>query len=220
MTRTSRLRLAPLLVGVLLCANTMPGDRVELDLALDAVTPELEIALAPPAAADAPLDLDSLEVVPDEELSEQRGGFIVSGMQVNFGAEIRTFLNGQLVLQTNVSWVDNQATSSQVASAALTPVDAATLRDGMLTTGAVTLKVGDSQVYLANEGQTAIIHPTDGALQNVLINTASGISTRQEVAANVDLSNYAQFRSEALSARALEQINAAINLSAIGGLGH
>ena len=219
MTPRARFRLAPLLVGVLLCANSMPGDRIELDLALDAAAPELEIVLEP-ATSDEPLDIDNFEVVSDEELSEQRGGFIVSGMQVNFGAEIRTFLNGELVLQTNVSWIDNQATSSQIASAALTPVDAATLRDGMLSTGAVTIKVGDQQVYLANDGQTAIIHPTDGALQNVLVNTASGISTRQEVTANVDLSNYAQFRSEAISARALEQINSAINLSAIGGLGH
>lgn len=163
-------------------------------------------------------DLSALEPLPPEALQDQRGGFILDGLTINFGAEIRTFLNGELVLQTNVSWIDNQVTSTQIASAALTPVDAEALRGGLLT-GPVSIAIGNERVFLANQGQTAIIQPTDGTLQNILINTASNISARQEINATIDVGGYSSFRSESVSQSALSQLDALVNFAAAGGLG-
>lgn len=164
-------------------------------------------------------DLSRLEPLPPEALQNERGGFVLGGLTINFGAEIRTFLNGELVLQTNVSWVGDQVVSSQVASAALTPVDAAALRDGLLNTGPVSIAIGNERVFLANQGQTAIIQPTDGTLQNILINTASNITARQEINANIDVGGYANFRTESVSQSALSQLDALVNFAAAGGLG-
>lgn len=177
------------------------------------------VALSASHAASAhETDLSALEPLPPEMLQDQRGGFILDGLTINFGAEIRTFLNGELVLQTNVSWIDNQVTSSQIASAALTPVDAEALRGGLLT-GPVSIAIGNQQVFLANQGQTAIIQPTDGTLQNILINTASNISARQEINASIDVGGYANFRTESVSQSALSQLDALVNFAAAGGLG-
>lgn len=55
------------------------------------------------------------------------------------------------------------------------------------------MNVGNSQVFLANEGRTAIIHGSEGALQNILINTASNIIASQEVTATLDLGGYDGF---------------------------
>lgn len=163
-------------------------------------------------------DLATLAPLPPEMLQDQRGGFVLDGLTINFGAEIRTFLNGELVLQTNVSWINNQVTSTQIASAALTPVDAEALRGGLLT-GPVSIAIGNERVFLANQGQTAIIQPTDGTLQNILINTASNISARQEINASIDVGGYASFRSESVSQNALSQLNGLVNFAASGGLG-
>lgn len=170
-------------------------------------------------AAGQETDLAGLETVAPEMLRDLRGGFVVDGLTINFGAEIRTFLDGELVLQTNVSWIGDQATTSQIASGTLTPVDAAALRDGMLNTGQVSIVVGNERVFLANEGQTAIIQPTDGSLQNILINTASNIQARQEIDAAIDIGGYSNFRSEAISASALSQLGDLVNFAAGGGLG-
>jgi hypothetical protein len=63
----------------------------------------------------------------------------------------------------------------------------------VLSNGAIRMNVGDSQVFLANEGRTAIIHGNEGALQNILINTASNITATQDVTATLDLQGYEGF---------------------------
>lgn len=136
---------------------------------------------------------DATEVVADAELSEQRGGFRLAGMDIRLGADIKTFLNGELALHTTVQWTENAAVTTQTMSAALTLADAEMLRNNVLATGAITMNVGNDRVYLANSGQTALIHRSDGALQNVLINTASNFSATQEVSATLDLGQYQQF---------------------------
>jgi len=132
--------------------------------------------------------------VPDAELATYRGGFAWKGVEIGLGAEIRTYLNGEQVLQTNISWAPDGAHMTQLVSGSLAPADAAQLQAGILSSGGIKMSVGDQTVFLANEGQTAILHRTDGPLQNVLINRASNISARQEVDAVLDLQNFGQFQ--------------------------
>ena len=132
-------------------------------------------------------------IVSDTELSDQRGGFAFAGMDIKLGADIRTFLENELVLHTIITIDENGYNRAQTVSGALTLADADTIRNNILSNGSITMNVGNSQVFLANEGRTAIIHGSEGALQNILINTASNIIASQEVTATLDLGGYDGF---------------------------
>jgi hypothetical protein len=153
---------------------------------------------------DGQSQTDQPRLVSDAELEQQRGGFRFSGLDIKLGADIRTFLNGELALHTTIEWSETAHTQTQIVSGSLTLADADALRNNVLANGAITMNVGGDKVYLANEGQTALVHRGDGALQNVLINTASNITASQEVVGTLDLGGYHHF-AEAISADQLGQ---------------
>ena len=149
-----------------------------------------------PATAEPPMDDEALFAEPsigDDELGEQRGGFQFAGMEIKLGADIRTFLNNELALHTVITMDENGYNRVQTVGAGLTLADADAIRNNVLSTGSIRMNVGDSQVFLANEGRTAIIHGNEGALQNILINTASNITATQDVTATLDLQGYDGF---------------------------
>jgi hypothetical protein len=151
-----------------------------------------------PATAEPPMDDEALfseATIDDDELGEQRGGFQFGGMEIKLGADIRTFLNNELALHTVITMDDNGYSRVQTVGAGLTLADADAIRNNVLSNGAIRMNVGDSQVYLANEGRTAIIHGNEGALQNILVNTASNITATQDVTARLDLQGYDGFAS-------------------------
>jgi hypothetical protein len=164
--------------------------------------------------------VSDLPVVSDEELDQNRGGFTWEGVDINLGAEIRTYLDGALVLQTNISWTAAGANTTRFVSAALTPASAAQLQAGILSNGGISMHVGDQSVFLANGGQTAILQPTDGAIQNILINRASNISARQEIDAVLDLGNFGQFQQRTGDSRIGDMIGEALDLGTLGALAH
>lgn len=159
------------------------------------------LLLAPAPAPAEGFDFASLEPVSDEELDQQRGGFIWSGMDIRFGAEVRTYLEGELVMQSTVSWTDDGPETTRFVSGALTPVAADQLRAGVAGFGDIAITVGDSQIFLANGGQTLLAHNVEGTIENILINSASNVNIRQEVVATLDVTNYAQFGAEVDAAR-------------------
>jgi hypothetical protein len=65
----------------------------------------------------APLDrLASAQPVTDTELQRMRGGFFTAaGAQFDFGASVKTMVNGQLVLQSNMIWTAAGAVTQQLA---------------------------------------------------------------------------------------------------------
>ena len=75
--------------------------------------PDFSIVEDPPAKAMTPkllalndkLAADQAGRISNDELSGMRGGFFTAaGAQFDFGASIRTMVNGQLALQTNLTW--------------------------------------------------------------------------------------------------------------------
>lgn len=150
------------------------------------------------ASDDMPDEEDAIfsgPVMNDNELSDQRGGFSFAGMEIKLGADIRTFLNNELALHTVITMDENGYSRVQTVGAGLTLADADALRNNVLSNGAIRMNIGDSQVFLANEGRTAIVHGNEGALQNILVNTASNITATQEVTATLDVSGYQNFAS-------------------------
>ncbi len=183
----------------------------------------LLLAFAPALlAASDPADTDPLfiaEPVPDELLAEQRGGFAFQGMVIAFGADIRSYVNDELALRTIISWTAEGQTIERFVSPALTAVDAAQVQGGILTSGGITMRIGDESVFLANNGQTALVHSSD-AIQNVLINTASNVSLNQQVDAVLDISGYAAFADALASTRLSDAIGSTIGAQTIGALGN
>jgi hypothetical protein len=194
--------------------------RIALSALLSAASSASIAAPASSRSIDNGADLTELPVVPAAELAESRGGFSWQGVEIGLGAEIRTYLDGALVLQTNISWTATGATATQLVSGALTPADAAQLQAGLLSRSGISMRVGDQSVFLANGGQTAVYQRTDGAIQNVLINRASNISARQEVDATLDLHNFGQFQQQIGQSRMGDAIGDAIDLGTLGAIGH
>ncbi|MEO9468233.1 hypothetical protein [Parasphingorhabdus sp.] len=168
----------------------------------------------PPSAADLPA------LVSDEELDKLRGGFRFSGLDINFGADIRTYVNGDLMLQTVLNWTDNGPETIQSVAAGLTPVDAAALQNGVFSNGNIRMKIGDTPVYLLNDGKTAIAHGTTNGLQNMLINTANGFNSIQEVDATLGLSGYQDFNADLMRERLGSALGDALTQGAIAALGN
>ena len=137
----------------------------------------------------------------DAELARQRGGFTVAGLDIQFGAEISSYLGDQLAMQTNLSWTDAGGNVTTSYSAALTPASADAVRTGLLAGTGVTLSLGTASVLLANQGQTAFIQRGTGTIQNIVVNTASNVKLSQSITGTLDISGYALFQNGVLSSR-------------------
>jgi hypothetical protein len=197
-------------VAALLLPQEALADTVDGDLALDETDA---------ASFDAEATLQDAAIVSDAELDDQRGGFTLAGMEIRLGAEMRTYINGDLALMTVVNWGPEGVTTSQAASGALSPARLDALQAGLAGSGSFALKVGDSPLYLANDGQTALLQRADGAIQNVLINTASNISVTQQTEATIDLSGYQGFNTDILSSRLSDALGSSMGAATASALG-
>lgn len=150
-------------------------------------------AFFPAIASAEELDLSTVEIVPDNELAALHGKFVLEGMTVNFGANMRTYLDQDLVLETVLNWTDQGAVTTQTVSPALTEVTAEQLQNGILSTGNIQITMGNSSVFLANQGQTAFIHRTEDPIGSVLLNTGTGVNARTTVEAVLDISGFDAF---------------------------
>ena len=181
----------------------------------------LALAIGFPARAEqAESGINGAAVVSDEELARNRAGFVWSGVEISLGAEMRTFLNGALVLQTNVSWTAAGAETKQFISGALTPVDAAQLQSGLLSGAGITMHVNDQSVFVANRGQTVLVQGTENGLQNVLVNRASNIQISQQVDATIGLQNFGQLQQSFMASRLGDSVGNAIAQSVVGAPPH
>lgn len=159
--------------------------------------------------------------VSDAELGSQRGGFTVGGLDISLGAEIRTFVDGQLALMTTINWDANQASSvTQQFGGAVIPASAAELQNNILRIGDINLRVGDaSGVYLANAGQTAIVQQTQSGIQNILVNTASNTAIQTQIDARFDVANYAAFQGSIQPAQVGQLLGGVLNAATVGAIG-
>lgn len=158
------------------------------------------------------------QVANDAELEQQRGGFALAGMDIRFGAEVQTYVNGELALMTSISWVDDIAVKTQYVSDQLSAATSAQLQNGVLMTGPITMRIGDMQVFLANAGQTALSHNLDDSLQTVLVNTASNVQFRTELNATLDLAGYQAFNASVQQIRLADALGSIIAEQTIGAV--
>jgi len=152
-----------------------------------ALAEQVSSAKLPDAAPDAS------EPIADSELADIRGGFELEGVNITLGAQLNTYIDGQLVLSTSLNWTSAGTNSVTVASTTLSSSAQAMLSSAILAGGRLSAVPAGTEVYFANGGQTALYQNVQNGVQNVLLNTAPGVNAIQTVDATIGLSGYDAF---------------------------
>lgn len=112
----------------------------------------------------------AMEPVDDGVLADTRAGYVsANGLTFDFGAQITSTLDGQVVLQTSLNLTAEGLQRSQTALPGLEGIANGTqfgLVLGGLPQGGV--------IVPGSNGATAFIHDTTGGLVNYVVNNASG----------------------------------------------
>lgn len=139
------------------------------------------------AADDWGIDI---AVMDDAELENVRGGFAVGGINFNFGAVVTSTLNGVPVLTTQITMIDSGAIVQETLSAV--GRNLAELQPEELTALGLQDTENAAGVVIASEsGVTAFVHNvTDGALQNIIVNTATGQNISQDIDVTLTLPGF------------------------------
>ena len=160
-------------------------------LRLALVTAAAFAAFAAPAYANDASWGDEIEVMADDELGGLRGGFEVGGININFGATVTTILNGIPVLTTNITVTDAGRVVDQTIANVGTTLDELT-DEGRAALGLDGLGEDAAGIIIEDEsGVTALVHNvTEGALQNIIVNSATGRDITQDIDITLDLPGF------------------------------
>ena len=156
------------------------------------------LTIAAPAARAEPQALDEMQ------LDALRGGLRTpDGLEFGFGAVVRTIVDGGLALESQLTWTDKGAVET-VTGGALGGLEGASLPGGASVDWKGVVLPGDG-------GQTTVLHNLDGgALQNVILNTASNRDLRQETAITLNVPALDQLQRDAIAARVAASLDAAV----------
>lgn len=145
--------------------------------------------LAAPAWADESWG-DGIEVMSADDMDAHRGGFEIGGLNINFGATVTTLVNGIPALVTTLTWTDVGAMVEETVGevgqniADMTPEQLTALGlDGLENAGGVLIE--------DESGVTALVHNiTEGSLQNIIINNATGRDLAQQIDVTLTLPGF------------------------------
>ncbi|MGD9981258.1 MAG: hypothetical protein AB7H66_01010 [Hyphomonadaceae bacterium] len=147
-------------------------------------------ALASPAWADDGGWGEGVEVLSFEEMDDHRGGFEVAGIEISFGATVTTLVSGVPALTTTLTWTDVGAIVDQSIGELGQDIRSMTA-DQLAALGIDGLENAGGVVIEDEAGVTALVHNiTDGALQNIIVNTATGRDLTQEVDVTLTLPGF------------------------------
>lgn len=196
----------------------MRRTRTLLLLALTALAPAV---MATASLAEAPAGPQPLS---DDELSDLRGGFITTnGFTFGFGVVIRTYVNEQLALKTQMTWTPTGPVTEQVRGDAPGVTDLASALTSLLNNGIDLSGISGTAGGVAlvdGDGATALIHNvTSGQLQNLIVNSASNRNLRQDMELNLYLPDAAAMQSASSAQQRVAQMTYDLNTTLIGSLG-
>ncbi len=179
-------------------------------------------------AIDAYASFSALAVINETELGAMRGGFTLGGLDVEFGANMRTFIDGTLALESVVALTESGPVVQQVTptGGAAVPNTAgmslifadgssATLKDATPSNVDLTALAGAHGIVLNDrKGFTTVLHRVNkDQILSVLINTASGRAIRNDLELTVTLTNFTQSQQAARSALLNGRLAGATNRS-------
>jgi len=149
------------------------------------------LLMAQPTLGAPVSPFDSLAPMSDEDLGDMRGGFLTAGgVSFDFGAVVRTYVDGQLALETRLTWTPTGAVTEQITGSlpGWTPLvlgQAGGLDLSGLSPGSNGLVLTDAN------GTTALVHNVlNGQLQNLVVNAADNRDIRQDMQVMLTLPNF------------------------------
>lgn len=152
---------------------------------------------------------DGIETISDDEMADLNGGFIVPGtsINVNLGAVVTTSVSGVPVLTSNITWTDaGQIINQTISNVGQNLADLSAEQRTAL--GLDGLNAAGGLVISDTAGVTALVHNiTEGSLQNIIVNTASGREISQQIDVTLTLPGFESIQ------RALNEDLFAIRLS-------
>ncbi len=161
-------------------------------------------------------DWSQFEAADETTLADQRGGFLVAdGIAFNFAAKMQTFIDGQLALETTMTWTPTGKQVEQTAYGDLVLTQMSNIQSMLSESNSALLSTGTG-LYVGGNGQTVLIQQAvNGGLQNVLLNTADGQTIRQDLALNITLPDAANFAATTGQGQLVAALNRDITQAAI-----
>lgn len=156
--------------------------------------------LVPPAWAEEPWG-DNIDVMSAEEMDRHRGGFEIAGLNINFGATVTTLVNGVPALVTTLTWTDVGALVEETVGEVGQNI--ANMSPDQLTALGLNGLENAGGVVIEDEfGVTALVHNiTEGALQNIIINNATGRDLAQEIDVTLTLPGFEFIQGQLITER-------------------
>lgn len=156
------------------------------------------VEAAPPVVG--PVSYAGAAALPDAELARLRGGMMVAGLDINFGAMVTVAVDGSQIAQTVFSLTDSGQVTGQTTIAATLPngISAQVVSGNGVQSGSVsvqTLSPGTRGVVITNAaGQTtaALASVALDHTSSLLVNTASNQTVQQTVASQLAINNFTQ----------------------------
>lgn len=152
---------------------------------------------------------DAIPTVDPDHLAVLRGGLRVGGLDMEFAANVRTLVNGTLVLEstTNLTPGGTTATQSAMPTVGVNPQTLSFVSgQGGAQSGALPATLagltGQTGVVVEDPtGLTTALHSvTREQILGVVLTTASNQQIRQEINVEVTVANFGQFQETARSA--------------------
>lgn len=144
------------------------------------------------------------------ELAEARGGVqLPNGLELGFGAVMSTYLDGELALQTRLTWTP-EGPQTSLDAGAYTP-------DLAQAAAAAGISISPDQHGLLAPGAggaTVILHDlAEGRLGNVALNTANGRALRQETEITLSVPQLDAYQSNLAFQRQFQQLQTNLGLA-------
>ena len=142
----------------------------------------------------------------DQELAAQRGGILTpTGLDIGFAANVRTYVDGALALETRLTWTDKG------------PVTETT---GALAGATATGLPGSWSVALpgVSGGSTQVLQDlSTGRIASVIVNSASNRNIRQETDITLTLPHLQEIQRGFAASRSVSNLQGALSLALPGG---
>jgi hypothetical protein len=154
--------------------------------------------------AGAPRSVSAGDPTPltDEELDAQRGGLQTPfGFDIGFGAQVRTFIDGELRMETQLTWTAAGAQVIQTAGAA--PGDPA------ITVGPWTDVLPD----LTSGGIRVLQDVSGDRIASLVINTTNDRAIRQDTDITIALPQLAELQQQMAADRIAAALQTAVGLA-------
>ncbi|MFI4967042.1 MAG: hypothetical protein ACHP9T_16955 [Caulobacterales bacterium] len=158
----------------------------------------LWLAAAPAAGTPTPMS--------DADLADQRGGIMTPiGIDIGFAANVRTFVDGQLALETTLTWTDQGPVTGTTGALAAAPV--AGLPGGLsaLLPG---LSGGSTQILQDLSNQR---------IASVIVNSASDRNIRQDTDITLTIPQLQALQHGFAASRIASNLQGVLALSLPGG---